>query len=34
MPLNFSSLPVFLDDRRICDHSTMTESHSCGKRPS
>lgn len=32
MPLHFASLPVFLDDRRICDRSTMTESHSCGRR--
>lgn len=32
MLLHFASLPVFLDDRQICDHSTMTESHSCGRR--
>lgn len=32
MLLHFASLPVFLHDRWICDHSTMTESHSCGRR--
>lgn len=32
MLLHFASLPVLLDDRRICAHSTMTESHSCGRR--
>lgn len=32
MLLHFASLPVFLDDRRICDHSTMTEDCSCGRR--
>lgn len=32
MLLHFASLPVFLHDRWICDHSTMTESHSCGGR--
>lgn len=32
MLLHFASLPVFLDDRWICDHSTMTEGRSCGRR--
>lgn len=32
MLLHFASLPVFLDDRWICDHSIMTESPSCGRR--
>lgn len=32
MLLHFASFPVFLDDRWICDHSTMTEVHSCRRR--
>lgn len=30
--LHFASLPVFLVDRWVCDHRTVTESHSCGRR--
>lgn len=32
MLLHFASFPVFLDDRWICDHSTMTEVHSWCRR--